>query len=158
MHQLVEAIVAFENLGIKFHVQQRAAGAGVVHLGGGLEDAVGPWRSAPWTGEMPSDNGTPALRPSGVAPDDRAEVHVDRGRQQVDAVAAALGLGPAVHRLEVRLEHRPHHVVGVVIVVAVLGRPLKQRLLELLVALEIRLQRGQQLLPWRRSCARRRGT
>ena len=30
--------------------------------------AVGPLRSAPWTGEMPSDRGWPAWRPSGVAP------------------------------------------------------------------------------------------
>ena len=30
--------------------------------------AVGPWMSAPCTGEMPSDRGTPALRPSGSAP------------------------------------------------------------------------------------------
>ncbi len=30
--------------------------------------AVGPWRSAPCTGEMPSETGSVARRPSGVAP------------------------------------------------------------------------------------------
>ena len=30
--------------------------------------AVGPFRSAPCAGEMPSDTGTQACRPSGVAP------------------------------------------------------------------------------------------
>ena len=30
--------------------------------------AVGPWRSAPCTGEMPSERGSPARRPSGRAP------------------------------------------------------------------------------------------
>ena len=33
-----------------------------------LMTAVGPRRSAPCTGEMPSDTGTHAWRPSGVAP------------------------------------------------------------------------------------------
>ena len=33
-----------------------------------LSTAVGPLRSAPWTGEMPSESGVPAWRPSGVAP------------------------------------------------------------------------------------------
>jgi hypothetical protein len=30
--------------------------------------AVVPRRSVPWTGEIPSDTGVEALRPSGVAP------------------------------------------------------------------------------------------
>ena len=33
-----------------------------------LMTAVGPRRSAPCTGEMPSESGSQALRPSGVAP------------------------------------------------------------------------------------------
>ena len=37
-------------------------------LAADLKTAVGPSRSAPWTGEMPSDTGSPALRPSGMAP------------------------------------------------------------------------------------------
>jgi hypothetical protein len=37
MHEVVEAVLAFQNLGIELHVQQRPAGAAVVHLGGGFE-------------------------------------------------------------------------------------------------------------------------
>ena len=37
-------------------------------LAADLKTAVGPARSAPCTGEMPSDSGRPALRPSGMAP------------------------------------------------------------------------------------------
>jgi hypothetical protein len=61
-------------------------------------------------------------------------------------VLTALGVGATVDGVIVGVEQGHHHLVGIVVVVAVLGRLVEQQLPHPLVPLEIVAQHLQQLL------------
>ena len=94
--------------GAELHIQQRAAGAQVVHLGGRAEDrrrpvAVGALHRRDALGQRLA--GAP---PVGRRTRDRAEVDVAGGRQHLDAVTPAARAGTAVHAREEAVEDAPH--------------------------------------------------
>jgi quercetin dioxygenase-like cupin family protein len=66
--ELVQVLFTGQDIGQQPLVEQGAARFELVHLASDLITAVGPLRSAPWEGEVPSDSGRPARRPLGVAP------------------------------------------------------------------------------------------
>ena len=117
--------------------------------------AVGPWRSAPWTGEMPSESGRPGLAAVGHGAGHRAEVDVAGRGQHLDAVAAALGIGPPVELLEAGGEGPHHQLVGLVVVVAVLGRLVQGPLPQVLAAGVVRVQGRDEIGQRERSASRR---
>ena len=78
-----------------------------------------------------------AKRPSGSGPNHRAKVDVHGGRQQIDAVRAAFGVGTAVNGPEIGLKQLPHHLVGIIIVIAIPGRFVQQHQAHPLVARKI---------------------
>ena len=145
LNELVQASVVGEQLRREFLVEQGAASADVIHLGHRLDHCRRAASVCPLYRRNPFRKRHPGLPSVGGCPDHRSEIHVDRGRQQVDAVGAALGVRASVYGVEVGLEHVHHHVVRVVVVVAVLGRLVQQHLTHPLLPLEIILEDSQQV-------------
>ena len=65
--------------------------------------------------------------------------------QQVDPVFPAASVRAPVNRLEIGLEHCHHHLVGIVVIVAVLRRLIQQQLAQPFLACKVRLQCFQQI-------------
>ena len=127
-------------------VEQRAARADVVHLAGRLEDGRRAFAVRTLDRRNALAQGLPGLATVGRRPGHLPEIDMDGGRQQVDAVFAALGGGPAVDGLEIGFEDRLHNRIGVVVVVAILGGLVEQTLAQVFFSGEILLQGLQEVL------------
>ena len=77
-----------------------------------------------------------------------AEVHVAGGGQHVDAVEAALGVGPAGHAVAVVGEDLLHDIVRIVVVVAVLGRLVRNEVIDAVIPLEVVIHAPPPAPPW----------
>ena len=108
--------------------------------------AVGPRRSAPWTGEIPSERGLPRLPAVGRRPCDRPEVDVTGRREHLEAVRPSPRARPPVDRREGRPEDADHQVVGRVVVVPVLGHLVHEALPERLRPGEVGVHRPDERL------------
>ena len=55
-------------------------------------------------------------------------------------IAAALGIWPVIDRLIVRFEDRPHDLIGLIIIVAILGRLVEKHQAQSLITLKVIIQ------------------
>ena len=146
-HELDEAVqsrVILQDLGRELLVEQRAAGAGVVHLGDGLDDGGRAVAVRALDGRDALGERRPRFAPVGRRAGDAAEVDVARRGQHIDVVVPAARVGAAVDGVEVGLEDGAHHVVGGVVVVAELGRAVEELLVQALVAGEVVGEGGEE--------------
>ena len=71
------------------------------------------------------------------------EVVAGRG-QQIDVIVPSLGVNPSVYGVKVGVEQGHHHVVGIVVIVAIPGSPVQQHLTRSFLAYKIIPQDIQQ--------------
>ena len=144
MHQFVQPFVIFQQLRREFLVEQRAAGADVVHLrhgadGGGRSVRVGALNRRDALRKRLAAEASVRRRAG-----DRAEVDMHGGGEKIDVIFPAFGVGTPVNGGKVGFEDAAHERIGVVVVVAVARRAVDENLPQPLVFREIAAERGEE--------------
>ena len=118
----------------------------MVHLGTGLDYRGGAIPVRPLLRGDPLGHGLVGQAAVGAGDHHVPEVHMAGGGQHIHPVAPAPHVGPGADVVHEVVEDLLHEPVGVVVVVAVLGRLIPDQVQDAVVALEVVLQSLQQLL------------
>ncbi len=142
MGHLLDALLVRQKLGGELLVEQGAAGAQVVDLGCRADHGRGAVAVRALHGGNALGERLGGVAPVRHGPDHRAEIHVAGGRQQVDLILPALGVGSSADRVVIEFKDLAQDVVGGLVVVAVFGRLVDQGQAQLFVPGEVGVQGG----------------